>query len=155
MSQFRFPGLNPADSPRIAPFKAPTQSAETLPVAHLVLTVDDSRLMRSMIRKILESDGYEVKEATGGEEALKTALEQPFSCVVLDLLMPVMDGREILKRLRAQGYAGPVVFVTANIQEHVKAECMELGAYAVVHKPPQIETVLSVVRAAIAAQAIA
>jgi CheY-like chemotaxis protein len=81
-----------------------------------VLVVDDESNMRFVIRMILEGAGYEVVEAPHGAAALEQVNESRPALVVTDLMMPVMNGRELVERLRADpGTASiPIVVVSAN-----------------------------------------
>lgn len=81
-----------------------------------VLVVDDESNMRFLIRIILESAGYEVVEAAHGAAALERMKESQVDLVVTDLMMPVMTGRELVERLRADpGTASiPIVVVSAS-----------------------------------------
>jgi CheY-like chemotaxis protein len=81
-----------------------------------VLVVDDESNMRFLIRMILEDAGYEVIEAAHGAAALERVKESRPALVVTDLMMPVMSGRELVERLRADpGTASiPIVIISAN-----------------------------------------
>jgi CheY-like chemotaxis protein len=96
-----------------------------------VLVVDDESNMRLLIRMILESAGYEVVEAAHGAAALERMKESQVDLVVTDLMMPVMTGRELVERLRADpGTASiPIVVVSASLSSVATA------ADAVLAKP--------------------
>ena len=81
-----------------------------------ILVVDDESNMRFLIRMILEHAGYEVVEAAHGAAALERAKQSPPDLVVTDLMMPVMNGRELIERLRAEPETAgiPIVVVSAN-----------------------------------------
>ena len=112
----------------------------------LILIIDDSNLARASIRKILAPEGYEILEATGGEEGLKMLSQHSPDCILMDLLMPGMTGTEVLEQLRSTGSTTPVVIITADIQTSVRDRCLELGAFAVVNKPLLFETLLDTVK---------
>ncbi len=101
----------------------------------LILIADDSLTTREAISKLLKSQGHETMEAVDGSEALKMVGTHGPDCIVLDLIMPVLGGLEVLKVLHDQGSKIPVVVLTADIQDVVQEECMELGAVAYVNKP--------------------
>ena len=105
-----------------------------------ILVVDDESSMRFLLRMILESAGYEVVEAPHGAAALERAKESPPDLVVTDLMMPVMNGRDLVGRLRAdEGTAGiPIVMVTA-------AAGPEPGADALLMKPFEREELIELV----------
>lgn len=92
---------------------------------------------------MLEAEGYRVAVAAHGADALRSlALERP-AVILLDLNMPVMDGWELLRRLRASGVAIPVVFMTAGRAAHVEAE--RAGADGYLPKPFDIDMLYDVV----------
>ena len=115
-----------------------------------ILIVDDSWFARSAIGKILKADGHEVLEAANGHEAVKMAVSNSPDCIVLDLLMPEMDGFEVLKALKAKGSTIPVVVLTSDIQETTREECIRLGAVGFINKPPKNGELDSVIREVIA-----
>ena len=101
----------------------------------LILIVDDSSTMRKAIRKIVKAEGHDTLEAPDGREGLEIAATHAPDCILLDLIMPEVDGLEVLKALRERGSKIPVVVLTADIQEIVRKECLELGATAFINKP--------------------
>lgn len=94
-----------------------------------VLVVDDESNMRLMIRMILESAGHEVVEAAHGAAALERVKDSQVDLVVTDLMMPVMTGRELVERLRADpGTASiPIVVVSASSSSVATAADAVLG----------------------------
>lgn len=104
---------------------------------HRILIVDDEPNVRLMLRTALESAGYTVTEAEDGAAALER-LNNPNACcdmVLLDLLMPRMDGMELLRQLRAHGIGVPVVILTAHGSIPEAVEAMKLGAIDFLAKP--------------------
>lgn len=102
----------------------------------LILVIEDSAFMRNKIVNILKQDSHEIIEADNGIKGLQAAIDSAPNCILLDLIMPGMDGVKILMTLRQQGSNAPVIVVTADIQESTIRQCRELGAAAVVNKPP-------------------
>jgi CheY-like chemotaxis protein len=104
-----------------------------------VLVVDDDPEIRDVIATVLESDGYSVETATNGAEALRMAEEREPSAIILDSVMPVMDGREFLTRwhTRPAKQRAPVLVVSA-VRDWRTA--LDLGAKAYLSKPFDIET---------------
>lgn len=101
-----------------------------------VLVVDDDPDIRLLLRLELSAEGHQIVEAGDGEAALAALEEEPVDLVVLDLMMPVVDGWEVLRALDP-GSAPPVVVITALASDgdrHV-AELLELGALDVIAKP--------------------
>jgi len=100
-----------------------------------ILIIDDSPYMRSKIREALKYGDYTFLEADNGLKGLQMIIEQSPDCVILDLIMPDIDGLKILKNLCDEHSKIPVIVLTADIQEIVRKECLELGANAFVNKP--------------------
>ena len=104
---------------------------------HTCLVVDDSRVVRKVARKILESNGFQVIEAADGKLALEACRAQLPDCVLLDWNMPVMDGLTFLKKLRHEFGPDnpPVVFCTTeNDMDHIEQAIMN-GAQEYIMKP--------------------
>lgn len=91
---------------------------------------------RAFIREVVQEEGYEFIEAKDGIEGLQTITSQPPDCILMDLLMPKMNGLEFLKIIRDRGYNIPIIVLTADIQSRVRKQCMELGANGFIEKPP-------------------
>ena len=87
-------------------------------MARLCLVVDDSRVVRKVARRILEAHGFAVAEAGDGQQALDACRTQMPDCVLLDWNMPVMNGLDFLKQLRAEygPEKPPVVFCTTETE---------------------------------------
>ena len=98
------------------------------------LIIDDEQQMRRLLRMVLESRGYEVSEAAGGQLGLQEAAFLRPDVVLLDLGLPGMSGLEVLKRLREWSDV-PVLILSVRDQEGVKVEALECGADDYVTKP--------------------
>lgn len=116
-----------------------------------ILIIDDSSYMRGKIRTILKSENHEIFEAADGIQGLQLASSRKYDLVLLDIIMPGMDGVKILGALRQLVAVPQVIIVTADIQESVYKQCIDVGAFAVIHKPPKEEELLSRVKQALAA----
>ena len=116
----------------------------------LILIIEDAALLRKMVQKILKPEGYTILEADNGLKGLEMIREHKPDCIVLDLLMPEMEGRQVLKAMREQGLQIPTIVVTADIQESTRQECLELGALTVVYKLPKSDDLRYWVKKAIA-----
>ena len=106
----------------------------TEPVAGRVLVVDDDLTVRDVVRRYLELGGHQVSLADNGEDALRWIAEHEPDLVVLDLMLPGMDGLEVCRRLR-QRSAVPVVMLTALGEEENRIAGLQLGADDYVTKP--------------------
>ncbi|ADN01343.1 response regulator [Spirochaeta thermophila] len=104
-------------------------------MAKTVLVVDDALLARKIARKILEKEGYQVEEAEGGQEAISMLEAQRPDVLLLDLLMPGMDGIQVLEELAKRRVSVPTIVVSADTQESTKQRCIQLGAKVFLNKP--------------------
>ncbi|MEW6109882.1 MAG: response regulator [Nitrospirota bacterium] len=112
----------------------------------LILIIDDSMYMRGKIHGILKEDGHEILEADNGLKGLQMVSRHSPDCILLDIIMPGMDGLKILKTLSDQKRGIPMIVVTADIQESTRKQCIELGAAAVINKPPKEDELRSTIR---------
>jgi DNA-binding response OmpR family regulator len=111
-----------------------------------ILLVDDDEAIRKLLSFPLERDGYAVVQARDGEEALSRFAEQPVDLVVLDIMLPLLDGLEVCKQLRARSSV-PIIMLTARDDELDKVLGLELGADDYITKPFSIREFRSRVRA--------
>src|SRR5438876_4552209 len=111
-----------------------------------ILLVDDEDSVRKLLAFPLERDGYSVVQAADGEEALRQFADQPVDLVVLDIMLPRLDGLEVCKRLRATSTV-PIIMLTARDDELDKVIGLELGADDYITKPFSIREFRSRVRA--------
>jgi CheY-like chemotaxis protein len=109
-----------------------------------VLIADDESDMADVLRVVLESEGYSCRTVSNGEQALAEVASDMPGVVLLDVLMPIMNGIECARSLRqAYGRALPIVIMTAA--EHVESRREEAQADAVISKPFELRELLSVV----------
>ena len=103
----------------------------------LVLIVDDEESMRKVLEKRVGSWGYRVHSVQDGEEALRAAVQARPAVVLLDVMMPGLDGLETCRRLKAAAgtRAIPVILVTANDSKQFPEDAKTCGAEAWLHKP--------------------
>lgn len=113
-----------------------------------ILVVDDTPASLKLLTELLQAEGYEVRSAISGELALHAATINPPELILLDIRMPVMDGFEVCRRLKAQAETCdvPVIFVSSLSETNEKVEGFELGAVDFVTKPYQREELLIRVR---------
>ena len=120
-----------------------------------ILVVDDEPTIREVVRRYLERDGYRVEEAADGQTALTLLRDQPPDLVVLDVMLPGLDGLTITRRLRDAHTAGtlvterevPIIILTARTGEHDRVQGLELGADDYVTKPFSPQELVARVRA--------
>jgi len=104
-----------------------------------ILIVDDSGIARDIVRKILGT-GYEYDKAANGEEALAKISEISPDLILLDLLMPGMDGFGVLEKLQEKGNKIPVLLLSADIQKSTREKAFKTGASDLINKPVDPET---------------
>jgi DNA-binding response OmpR family regulator len=119
-----------------------------------ILLVDDEDSVQKLLTYPLERDGFRVVPARDGEEALRRFGEQPVDLVVLDVMLPKIDGLEVCKRLRSQSSV-PIIMLTARDDEFDKVLGLELGADDYITKPFSIREFRSRVRALLRRAALA
>jgi two-component system response regulator ResD len=111
-----------------------------------ILIVDDEPRMRDMLRLHLEKDGYEVREAPDGNEALAILERTQVDLVLLDLMLPGMDGWAVCRRIR-ESHPVPIIMLTARAEEYDRVLGLELGADDYVVKPFSPRELLARIRA--------
>jgi DNA-binding response OmpR family regulator len=107
--------------------------------AGYILVVDDDASIRQLTSAVFQDEGYVVRVAPDGRAALSLVEAETPRLVVLDLQMPVMDGRTFFRALRAGGYASPVLLLSAYGAE---SAMQELGADDAIEKPYDIDELL-------------
>jgi CheY-like chemotaxis protein len=111
-----------------------------------VLVVDDDRDLCDLIADVLEAEGYRTRKAANGLEALERIQESKPHLILLDLMMPVMSGWQVVEKLKSEPEWAriPLVIITADYEGERKREA--LGARAVITKPFDIDHLAQVVR---------
>ena len=100
-----------------------------------ILVIEDEPNLRDGLKHNLEMDGYVVDTAATGTEGMSKALENGHTLILLDLMLPGVDGLEILRKLRDGGSNTPVIIISAKGMDHEKITGLELGADDYVTKP--------------------
>jgi DNA-binding response OmpR family regulator len=113
-----------------------------------ILLVDDEQSIQTLLSYPLRKDGYDVVRASDGREALDRFTEQAFDLVVLDVMLPLIDGLEVCRRLRARSSV-PIIMLTAKSEEIDKVLGLELGADDYITKPFSMREFRSRVKAAL------
>ncbi|TMW71695.1 response regulator transcription factor [Alteribacter natronophilus] len=112
-----------------------------------ILVVDDEESIITLLEFNLEQAGFDVTTATNGRAALEEAAEQHFDLIVLDLMLPEMDGLEVCKQLRQRKVMTPILMLTAKDDEFDKVLGLELGADDYLTKPFSPREVVARIRA--------
>lgn len=115
-----------------------------------VVVADDSWLTRRVVVGILEADEHTVMQAGNGREAIELITTEAVDCILLDLLMPEVDGFGVLDYLQSNGIQIPAIVQTADIQKSTIERCMALGATAFLNKPVDESAIRSALSRALA-----
>jgi len=112
-----------------------------------ILVVDDDRVIQQLIEVNLELEGYEVVKASNGEEALAMFASERPDLVILDVMMPKLNGKDVCRKLKSDPETAktPIIFLSARAQEIDVEAGLELGADAYVTKPFDPSTLLDTV----------
>jgi two-component system, OmpR family, response regulator len=113
-----------------------------------ILLVDDEQAVQTLLTYPLRKEGYEVVGAMDGQEALNRFTEQRFDLVVLDIMLPKLDGIEVCRRLRTRSQV-PIIMLTAKGDEIDKVAGLEMGADDYITKPFSVREFRSRVKAAL------
>ena len=113
-----------------------------------ILLVDDEHAIQTLLSYPLRKDGYEVVQATDGRAALARFSEGTYDLVVLDLMLPKLDGLEVCRRIRARSTV-PIIMLTARAEEIDKVVGLEIGADDYITKPFSMREFRSRVKAAL------
>jgi two-component system response regulator MprA len=112
-----------------------------------ILVVDDERAVREAIQRALRLEGYDVEMASDGQEALFALARRGVDAIVLDVLMPVLDGLETARKLRRQGNSTPILMLTARHEVSDRVAGLDAGADDYLVKPFALEELLARLRA--------
>ncbi|MEX2557404.1 MAG: response regulator transcription factor [Actinomycetota bacterium] len=112
-----------------------------------VLVVDDDRRLRDMLRRVLEAEGFTVDTAEDGGHALAAISQRAFDLVVLDVLMPGVDGLGVARRLRQRGDPTPILMLTARDGVADRVAGLDAGADDYLVKPFALDELMARVRA--------
>ena len=113
-----------------------------------ILLVDDEQSIQTLLSYPLRKEGYDVVQATDGRQALDRFDEQMFDLVVLDLMLPKVDGLEVCRQMRSRS-AVPIIMLTAKVEEIDKVVGLELGADDYITKPFSLREFSSRIKAAL------
>lgn len=127
---------------------APTSDAPP-PDAPLVLIVDDEDDILDLLKYNLQQEGFRTRLARDGREALRTARRQPPALMILDIMMPGMDGIEVCRRVREDAHLRtvPVLMLTARTEEEEQVRGLDVGADIYLSKPVSVPVLVSQAKA--------
>ena len=127
------PGVSPGQRQREPLGDASSESTGSAVEDRCVLVVDDDAVLRRVVRAVLEADGFRVLEAHDGEQGLKLAASERPSVVILDVMMPGLDGVEVCRRIDHQ--STKVLMLTAIGDVTTEVASLEAGARGYLTKP--------------------
>jgi len=112
-----------------------------------ILIVDDEQIIRNVLERILSSSGFQTQSAENGKAALKLLETNNFDLILLDILMPEMNGIEFLHTLKQNNYDANVIVISACHEDEIVTQTKTLGAKGFIKKPfNNINLVLSAVK---------
>jgi len=123
------------------------ETAGELSMAKTILVVDDEERLRSLLRAYLTQEGFRVLAAANGREALRIADQEKPDLIILDLMMPEVDGYEFMRLYRERKHQVPVIMLTAKVEEADAVLGLEIGADDYVTKPFSPRVLVARVRA--------
>jgi DNA-binding response OmpR family regulator len=112
-----------------------------------ILLIEDEASIGTVVKQGLEEEGFAVDWARDGSEGLERALERPYGLIILDLLMPKTDGREVCRRLREEHDPTPILMLTALTSLEDRVNGLDLGADDYLNKPFHFTELLARIRA--------
>jgi two-component system, OmpR family, response regulator len=112
-----------------------------------LLIVDDEEHLRSMLAAALRHHGFEITATDNGRDALRLVTEERPNLVVLDVMMPDLDGFEVCRRMRAEGDRTPIVFLTARDETEDKVRGLTLGGDDYLQKPFSLDELVARIEA--------
>jgi heavy metal response regulator len=112
-----------------------------------VLVVEDERKTASFVRKALQTEGFAVDACHNGDDALAVAKTTPFDVIVLDIMLPGRDGLSVLRQLREQRNATPILLLSARGEVNERVEGLDAGADDYLPKPFELAELVARVRA--------
>ena len=107
-----------------------------------ILIVDDEKDFLDIMAERLGARGMEVSTATSAENAIKMVLKESYDAVIMDLMMPEMDGFKALKLFKETRPDLPIILLTANVPEEKRIEAIKLGAMDFLEKPAEIQKLM-------------
>ena len=113
-----------------------------------VLIVDDEKDFLDIIAERMLARGMDVSTATSAEDALNMVEEESFDVVILDFMMPALDGFKALKLMKAKRPDVQIIVMTGNVPEEKRMEAKALGALDVIEKPPDLKDLIQIIKKA-------
>ena len=115
-------------------------------MAEKILIVDDEEDFLEIMAERIRSQGMDVLTATSAEEALQMVELESFDAVIMDFMMPAIDGFKALKLLKEKNPEVQIILLTGNVPEHKRIEAKKLGALDVIEKPADLKILIEKIR---------
>lgn len=112
-----------------------------------ILLVEDERRLATAVKRVMEEEGHVVDHVDDGADALAQARSEPYDAIVLDIMLPGLNGYEVAKRLRAGGDATPILMLTARDSVQDRVQGLDAGADDYLVKPFALAELLARIRA--------
>jgi len=113
-----------------------------------VLIVDDEKDFLEIIAERLSMRGMDVSTANSADDALRLVEEEPYDVVIMDFMMPAVDGFKALKLLKQKQPEIQIILLTGNVPEQKRIEAKRLGALDVIEKPPDLKALIQKIKKA-------
>ena len=110
-----------------------------------ILIIEDDAEMRSLLKDVIEEEGYDVESVDKGTQAFRKAVNKSFAVIITDVRMPGLSGLEILAALKRLQPGTPIVVITAFGSEEVRRRALERGASAYLEKPIRMDELRSLI----------
>jgi CheY-like chemotaxis protein len=114
-----------------------------------ILIAEDSSVIQNLAKRVLEFSDYEIRLAKNGQEVLDLTTSETFDCIILDIIMPVMDGMECVRKLRQRdknpNQKIPIIAISGNARNYSAAEFQQAGFTAFLAKPLDYDKLMDTV----------
>ncbi len=116
-----------------------------------ILIIEDENAIRNVLKNILqdENKNFIIHEASNGEQGLNTLAKNEYNLVICDIKMPKMDGLEVLSKSKEQNIETPFIMISGHGDLETAVECIKIGAYDYISKPPDLNRLLTTIRNAL------
>jgi CheY-like chemotaxis protein len=122
--------------------------AEEFRMSTKVLIVDDEKEFLDIISERIRARGMDVSIATSAEDALKLIEEESYDAVIMDYMMPALDGFKALKLMKEKQPEVQIILLTGNVPDEKRIEAKALGALDVIEKPPDLQALIEKIKKA-------
>jgi CheY-like chemotaxis protein len=119
-----------------------------------ILVIDDSKFHHRQVNRLLNEEEFEILHADNGRVGLAMLHEHQPDCVLADLIMPDMDGFQLLEAAQDAGLSVPIIISTADIQVTTHERCMKLGAFSIINKPLEARALIEALQAALSVSGV-